>query len=198
MVLSGEPAQAETAVVPWTLIRGWAAGDTAAIWRHQLADCVAWQQPVVRVYGRQHPVPRLTAFLAESGVHYRYSGTQHSGTGWPEWFIPLLDKVNQACRCTFNVCLLNLYRHGDDRMGWHADDEAEIDQRSPIASLSLGASRDFHLRHRRERQRKVSLNLADGDLLIMQPGCQDDWQHCIPQRKRIQSMRINLTFRRFI
>ena len=84
-------------------------------------------------------------------------------------------------------------------MGWHADDEPEIDQRSPIASLSLGASRDFQLRHRHDKgQQTVSINLEDGDLLIMEPGCQQNWHHSIPQRRRIRTMRINLTFRRFL
>ena len=123
---------------------------------------------------------------------------QHIGSGWPEWFKPLLKNVNRACGSEFNGCLLNLYRHGEDRMGWHADDEPEIDQHSPIASLSLGASRDFQLRHRHNKSQKtVSINLADGDLLIMEPGCQQNWHHCIPQRRRIRSTRINLTFRRF-
>ena len=183
--------------VPWALIRNWAAAETTAIWHRQLSESAPWQQPVVQVYGRKHPVPRLTAFLAEEGLRYRYSGTQHTGSGWPEWFVPLLEQVNQTCHCPFNGCLLNLYRHGEDRMGWHADDEPEIDQQSPIASLSIGANRDFQLRHRTKKDQKVSLNLADGDLLIMQPGCQQAWQHCVPQRKRIQTVRINLTFRRF-
>ena len=173
--------------VPWALIRNWAAAETTAIWHRQLSESAPWQQPVVQVYGRKHPVPRLTAFLAEEGLRYRYSGTQHTGSGWPAWFIPLLEMVRQTSSCPFNGCLLNLYRHGDDRMGWHADDEPEIDQQSPIASLSIGATRDFQLRHRRNHDQKVSLKLADGDLLIMQPGCQQNWQHCVPQRKRVQT-----------
>ena len=156
-----------------------------------------WQQPIVQVYGRHHPVPRLTMFLAEQDVSYRYSGTRHYGEGWPTWFLPLLDQVNTACGCRFNGCLLNLYRHGEDRMGWHADDEAEIDQSQPIASLSLGSNRDFQLRHRHQRQHRHTLELTSGDLLMMHPGCQRDWLHAVPQRKRIKTPRINLTFRCF-
>ena len=197
MVLGSEGERSAAPVQPWDLIRGWAKPDTATFWRNQLTESVDWQQPIVKVYGREHPVPRLTAFLAETGVRYRYSGTQHIGSGWPEWFTPLLEKVKHACCCNFNGCLLNLYRHGEDRMGWHADDEPEIDQRSPIASLSLGANRDFQLRHRHQMGQKACLTLADGDLLVMQPGCQQSWHHCIPQRKKIRTTRINLTFRRF-
>ena len=140
----------------------------------------------------------MTAFLAAEGLHYRYSGTRHRGEGWPPWFLPLLKSVNEASGTSFNGCLLNLYRHGEDRMGWHADDEPEIDQLQPIASLSLGATRDFCLRHRQDQHRRASLPLADGDLLIMHPGCQQTWMHGVPIRKRIKTLRINLTFRCFL
>ncbi len=188
------PAAAEE---DWSLHEGWLKPDLAKRWQKQLEQQLLWEQPVVQVYGKRHPVPRLTVFLANEGIRYRYSGAIHTGIGWPDWFRPLLEQVNEACKTDFNGCLLNLYRHGDDRMGWHADDEPEIDQRAPIASLSLGATRDFHLRHRSTSQLKMSLPLADGDLLVMHPGCQSRWMHSVPQRRKVRSTRINLTFRHF-
>ena len=187
----------ESVPTPWTLLSGWLPAASTAQWRELLDKRLSWQQPVVQVYGRRHPVPRLTVFLAAEGLHYRYSGTRHRGEGWPLWFMPLLDRVNQACSSSFNGCLLNLYRNGEDRMGWHADDEPEIDQQQPIASLSLGSTRDFCMRHRRDQERRTTLPLADGDLLIMHPGCQQHWMHGVPTRKRIKTPRINLTFRCF-
>ena len=188
------PASAET---DWSLHQGWLKADEAKRWQTRLEQQLHWQQPVVQVYGRRHPVPRMTVFLANEGLQYRYSGAVHTGCGWPEWFQPLLNQVNAACETDFNGCLLNLYRHGDDRMGWHADDEAEIDQRAPIASLSIGATRDFQLRNRSTPQHRTSLPLADGDLLVMHPGCQSRWMHSVPQRRKVKTQRINLTFRRF-
>ena len=181
----------------WNLHSGWLNADDSGRWQTQLVDQLQWEQPVVQVYGKRHPVPRLTVFLADEGIQYRYSGAVHTGGGWPEWFMPLLHQVNAFCETRFNGCLLNLYRHGNDRMGWHADDEPEIDQCAPIASLSLGATRDFQLRHRTRPQHRISLPLADGDLLVMDPGCQNHWMHSVPQRRKIQTQRINLTFRRF-
>ena len=194
-----DPSQShsEQSSLPWTLRRGWLAPVNADHWLSTLMDRLQWQQPIVQVYGRHHPVPRLTMFLAEQEVTYRYSGTRHCGEGWPKWFLPLLDQINTACGCRFNGCLLNLYRNGEDRMGWHVDDEAEIDQSQPIASLSLGSSRDFQLRHRHQRQQRHTLTLTSGDLLVMHPGCQQDWLHAVPQRKRVKESRINLTFRHF-
>ena len=157
---------------------------------------IVWEHTEVRVYGRWHKVPRLTAFLADRTVSYRYSGTVHRGTGWPEWFLPLLEDVSNQCNAPFNGCLFNMYRNGEDRMGWHADDEPEIDPSFPIASLSFGATRDLQFRHRTTRERH-DLTLADGDLLLMDPECQRLWMHALPTRRRIQAPRLNLTFRVF-
>ena len=181
---------------PWHLHRRWMEAEACMHWMGRLQAQLLWEQPVVQVYGRRHPVPRLTVFLADQQVSYRYSGVLHRGGGWPDWFQPLLEKVNAACGTAFNGCLLNLYRHGDDRMGWHADDEPEIDGAHPIASLSFGASRTFQFRHRLSKERR-DLELADGDLLVMAPGCQQQWLHAVPVRRRVQEVRINLTFRVF-
>ena len=96
----------------------------------------------------------------------------------------------------FNGVLLNLYRDGRDAMGWHADDEPELDPAAPIASLSLGASRTFRLRPRQGGAQPLSLELSEGDLLVMDPPTQRHWQHALPRRLRQREPRLNLTFRR--
>ena len=130
----------------WSLLPGWLSTDEGQRWQQLLEHNISWEQPLVQVFGKYHRVPRKTVFLAEQGLQYRYSGAVHVGEGWPEWFHPLLEQVNHMAQAQFNGCLLNLYRDGDDRMGWHADDEPEIDQTQPIASLSLGSVSYTHLR----------------------------------------------------
>ena len=194
-----QPSQRQSLVEarPWRWIANWLNSADARFWLHRLQDGVTWEQPVVRVYGRDHVVPRLTAFMAAKGINYRYSGVSHRGEGLPDWFYPLLKRVNTASKENFNGCLLNLYRNGNDHMGWHADNEAEIEPNTQIASLSLGATRDFCLKHRHQPLREV-LHLQGGDLLIMHPQCQKEWLHALPRRKRVLQPRINLTFRCFI
>ena len=182
--------------LPWRLHSGWLAAGDARHWQTLLEQQLSWEQPQVLVYGKRHPTPRLAAFLADMGVSYRYSGVIHHGQGWPDWFLPLLKRVNDHCNTRFNGCLFNCYRDGHDRMGWHADDEPEIDASQPIASLSLGATRNFQLRQKHGVERHA-FDLADGDLLVMEPPCQEDWVHALPVRKRVHTARINLTFRVF-
>ncbi|WP_320667980.1 alpha-ketoglutarate-dependent dioxygenase AlkB family protein [Prochlorococcus sp. MIT 1307] len=179
---------------PWILIPSWMNIKDSEYWKNQINKNLVWEQTVVRVYGSLHVAPRMTNFLSEKHISYCYSGTKHFGDGWPDWFFPLLESVNFASKVKFNGCLLNLYRNGNDRMGWHSDDEAELDLTKPISSLSLGATRDFFLKHRSKNIKEV-ITLRRGDLLIMHPNCQKEWLHSIPTRKKVINQRINLTFR---
>ena len=95
----------------------------------------------------------------------------------------------------FNAVLCNYYRNGADSMGWHSDNEPEIDQMM-IASVSFGETRRFGVRERSSRATQ-SFNLQHGSLLIME-NFQKDWQHCIPTSKRPMNPRLNLTFRHII
>jgi len=38
----------------------------------------------------------------------------------------------------YNTCLFNLYRNGEEAMGWQSDDELELKKRCAIALVGLG------------------------------------------------------------
>jgi alkylated DNA repair dioxygenase AlkB len=82
-------------------------------------------------------------------------------------------------------------------MGWHADDEPELGAQPVIASLSLGATRQFHLRGRNAPTR-LRLSLGHGSLLLMRGSTQQHYQHALPRTARPCGVRLNLTFRRII
>jgi alkylated DNA repair dioxygenase AlkB len=79
-------------------------------------------------------------------------------------------------------------------MGWHSDDEKELDQAAPIASVSFGGERKFAFKHKSDRT-SVSLTLANGSVLLMHTPTQQFWQHSLTKTKRAVAPRINLTFR---
>ncbi|EEY99674.1 alkylated DNA repair protein [Vibrio sp. RC586] len=162
----------------------------------QLQAELNWQQKSIRLFGKCVLQPRLIAWYGELG--YRYSGLQLS----PEPFPPLLAKLRTECeqvaQTTFNSVLANLYRDGQDSMGWHQDNEPELGHHPIIASLSLGESRRFILRHYNDHDRKVVCELGHGDLLIMAGTTQHHWQHAIPKTRQTKQARINLTFRQIL
>ena len=168
--------------------------DTTAL-RRVLASSVAWEQPLVTVYGRQHRTPRLTCWVADPGCSYRYSGLVQTITPWTTELSALRERLALELGVRFNSLLLNRYRDGADRMGWHADDEPELDHAAPIASISLGVSRDLRFRPRAGNEPAFNVRLDDGDLLVMDPPSQQHWLHALPVRARVQTERINLTFR---
>jgi alkylated DNA repair dioxygenase AlkB len=161
-----------------------------------LHEQVRWEQHHVRIYGRQVPSPRLSAWSGDAGITYAYSGMVLRAEGWTPALAELRARVEATSRRVFNSVLLNRYRSGADSMGWHADDEAELGPEPCIASVSLGATRRFRLRHRRRKDLDpVAIDLEHGSLLLMSGQTQAHWRHAVPKTKRPVGERINLTFR---
>lgn len=147
--------------------------------------------------GRFGPFPRLTAWYADDGLAYSYSGVTHHGIAWTEMLAQIRRDIEEVTRATFNSLLLNYYRDGSDSMGYHADDERELGVNPIIASLSFGGVRTFHLKHNKTRE-KLTFELAHGSLLVMGGTSQHHWIHAVPKTKAQVGERINLTFRRII
>ncbi len=161
----------------------------------ELIEKVQWQQEAIVVYGKTHRLPRLSAWYADDGKSYEYSGLKKSGLPWLPILLQLKQKIEAATASSFNSVLANLYRDQNDSVGWHADDEPELGQQPVIASLSLGQSRKFQLKHIQDKNLKQSIELTHGSLLIMQGNTQHCWQHQLPKSKQPMTERVNLTFR---
>lgn len=159
---------------------------------------IAWRRDVIRIQGREIPVPRLTAWYGDAGRDYAYSGIAMQALPWNRGLATLRAKVEATTGHAFNAVLLNLYRDGRDSVAWHADDEPELGAEPVIASLSFGVERDFLLRHRARRVNGLPLQrltLAHGSLLLMHGATQRHWEHCVPKRTGVVGPRVNLTFR---
>ena len=106
-------------------------------------------------------------------------------------------RLSKQLRIPFNALLVNLYRDGQDCMGWHSDDEKELGEQPTIASISLGAERVFKIKHKHSNE-KQSIVLQSGSCLIMNGFSQRDYQHSLPKQQKLMHPRINLTFRSII
>jgi len=160
----------------------------------ELMRSIDWRQEVARLMGREVAIPRLTAWYGEAG--YRYSGIDNPPRAWTPTLLALKELAERLAGTAFNSVLLNLYRDGRDSVSWHADAEPSLGRDPVIASLSLGAVRRFHLRHRRDRSLKLSLDLPHGSCLVMAGATQHHWLHQLPKTAKPVGPRINLTFRR--
>lgn len=154
-----------------------------------------WQQDRIKVFGKEYDQPRLTALFADNKNPYTYSNITMHPTPFSPVLLDIKSKIEKKLDQKFTTCLLNLYRNGQDSNGWHADNEKELGKNPVIASVSLGAERLFHMKHRTDKTQKLRLNLAHGSLLVMSGSTQHHWLHQIPKTKKNVGERINLTFR---
>jgi alkylated DNA repair dioxygenase AlkB len=160
---------------------------------------VSWQSRTIQIFGREVLQPRLVSWVGDAEAVYTYSRTRHEPWPWTKVLHELRTRVSQVAGIELNSVLCNLYRDGRDSMGFHSDSEPELGPDPIIASLSLGATRRFCLRHRDHPARdKLELALDDGSLLLMRGTTQRYYRHGVPKEPKILEPRINLTFRRVL
>ena len=157
-------------------------------------ETLPFHQGTITLFGKTHAIPRLEAFFATENKTYTYSGKTLQTHPFTTELLALKSKIEAISLEKFNCVLVNLYRNGQDSNGWHADNEPELGKNPVIASLSLGATRRFDLRHNLTNE-KISFDLTNGSLLLMKGEMQHFWKHQIAKTKKVNAPRINLTFR---
>ena len=163
----------------------------------QLEKSLRWDADQLIMFGKLVTTRRKVAWVGEPECTYTYSGVKRNPQAWTPELLSMKTRLEKLTQSEFNSCLLNFYHDGADGMGWHSDDEKELDTKSPIASLSLGSTRKFAFRHKINKS-TISIFLEDGSALIMNAPTQQFWQHALLKTKTIHTPRINLTFRKII
>lgn len=161
----------------------------------QLKNEIPWQQDEIRIFGKTHLQPRLTALFGNKDKNYSYSNITMQPMPWNELLHKIKTKVEDVSNSNFTNVLLNNYRDGKDSNGWHADNEKELGSNPIIASLSFGVVRTFQMKHNTDKNQKINILLEHGSLLIMKGATQHFWKHQIPKTSKNIGTRINLTFR---
>lgn len=197
------------------LAEGWLSEAAARASFAQLYAELPWQARSIHVFGRELLQPRLTAWVGDADAVYTYSGSRHEPEAWTPALSALRERLREELALAFNSVLCNLYRDGFDSMGMHRDAEPELGPNPIVASISLGATRRFVLRHKATRHRsarrtspqpaqaetgpsQLDLLLSDGTLLVMCGTTQRFYRHGVPKQRGLREPRINLTFRRVL
>lgn len=163
----------------------------------QFKESLLWEQDQLVIFGKKITTRRKVAWIGDDQCSYTYSGVKKNPQVWTPKLLSIKTQLEELAQSEFNSCLLNFYHDGDDGMGWHSDDEKELDPSSPIASLSLGARRKFAFRHKQDKT-TISVYLDTGSVLLMHSPTQQFWKHALLKSKTISSPRINLTFRKIL
>lgn len=160
----------------------------------QLLDHINWKNDEAIIFGKKIITKRKVAWYGDSEYSYTYSKVTKTANIWTKELLELKAVVEKESGETYNSCLLNLYHSGDEGMGYHSDGEKMLKKNGAIASLSLGAERKFSFKHRESKQR-IDVLLERGSLLVMKAATQKHWLHRLPPTKKVNTPRINLTFR---
>ena len=172
--------------------------DEAEHFYSKLSETIPWQQDPITVFGKTYDQPRLTALHANNTKPYSYSGITMYPNQMTTELTAIYERIRTVSSVEFTSVLLNLYRDGKDSNGWHADNEKELGKSPSIASVSFGAQRFFHLKHRTIKEARLKVLLHSGSLLLMEGDTQEKWLHQIPKTAKPIQPRINLTFRKII
>ncbi|KAI1128399.1 DNA repair family protein [Nemania abortiva] len=157
------------------------------------------------------PVPVGHPDASEAPGPRRQTGYKAVPRPVPHCLDILRKSTEAATGCCFNFCLVNYYASGADSISFHSDDERFLGVSPAIASFSLGARRDFLMKHKPPKSElgktgnndapkgTLKLPLGSGDMILMRGKTQANWLHSIPKRggkNESDGGRINITFRR--
>jgi len=159
-----------------------------------LMNTINWKNDEAIIFGKKSITKRKVAWYGASAYSYTYSKVTKTANIFTKELLALKAILEKESGETYNSCLLNLYHSGEEGMGYHSDNEKMLKKNGAIASLSLGVARKFSFKHKENKQR-IDLILENGSLLVMKKGTQTNWVHRLPPTTKVNSPRINLTFR---
>jgi len=168
--------------------------EQCAFFYQKLMDTIQFKNDEAIIFGKKIITKRKVAWYGSSEFSYTYSKISKTAVLFTKELLALKAIVEKESGETYNSCLLNLYHSGEEGMGYHADGEKMLKKNGAIASISLGVARKFSFKHKENKQR-IDIVLENGSLLVMKKGTQTNWLHRLPPTKKVNSPRINLTFR---
>ena len=166
---------------------------------NSLLNEIHLEQNKVKVFGREFNEPRLTAIFGDPSIcsiPYKYSNSTRILKPFTKTLEILRQSVKEKTGIDFDFVLVNFYRDGNDKIGWHSDNESMMNTDN-IISITFGTPRKFQIRETKTRKKVWENAMNSGSILWMKKGSQDLFQHQIPKESKITESRLNLTFRKF-
>lgn len=164
-----------------------------------LEENIEWHDTLLSENDEPVKIKRKMAYVFHEVVDYKYANLKFKGTVWNNTLSEIKTLIYESTGFEFNSVLLNYYKNGKDEIKWHSDKEKQLGdiEKSVIATINLGATRKFWYLNKSDGT-KDYYSVANGDLLMMNPGFQNEYLHAILPEKEIKGPRISLTFRKVI
>lgn len=151
------------------------------------------------IFNKYYKVPR---WQEAYGKNYFFSGNTAIAKPITEQLKKYLNwanmnEIKNGRNGGLNGILVNWYQDGEHYIGWHSDDESQLDKKAPIYTISLGSTRTFRIREKKNTKNTTDYELENNSFLIMGGEFQKYYQHQLPKRKKCKNSRISITIRKF-
>lgn len=179
----------------YTYVSRFLGGLQSEVMYKELWDQLPWE--------RRPDAPRRECWMNDFGRSYTYGSGKgvrtYDAKPWHAHVLVVRDMLKEKYNIYFDGCFVNGYEGERDWLGWHADDDPNIDHTRPIAVVSLGQARAIQTRVKPglagSENKPVTYTLDSGSLFLMPAGSQFTHQHRIPKVGHVALPRISLTFR---
>ncbi|EGV60098.1 hypothetical protein PSN45_002161 [Yamadazyma tenuis] len=85
----------------------------------------------------------------------------------------------QQPKYSISGCVVNYFPQLSDDLGWHSDRLQSMGPQNYIGSISFGSTREFRLRRHSNPSVIYSIHIPHNGMLLMHPGCQELFKHCV-------------------
>ena len=153
--------------------------------------------PPIRIYGKNCIQHRSIGFFSNKSIGYYYSGKLAASQNLTPNVQKLLDLINRKFSTEFNGILVNKYLDGNDYIGKHSDDEANLSDIG-VVSISFGAIRKFRIRDKLNSKIVLDIPTNPYEIIHMGGDFQKEFTHEIPIEKKIKDVRYSFTFRKHL
>lgn len=173
------------------LIDNFFGKDESDHYYNTLLNQTKWHEYEMPMYDKIVTAPRMVSWYGDSNRN-----NLNHNSDWPQELLRIRESVEKETELSFNAVLLNLYRNGNDGVGWHSDKTASTNKDMNIASVTFGETRMFRLRHKFGKHiPQIEIPLYHGSFLLMAGSTNSYWEHQVPKTAKNVLPRINLTFR---
>ena len=167
------------------------------LYKNLLEEVVFDKNSKIKIFGKEHLIPREQTAYGDPGTTYSFSGTTVNARPWLPIILKIKNDVEIQTTRKFNFCLINYYQDGSKYIGYHKDDEQDLGSNPWIASITFGCERNFYFKSDNKDVEVVKTTLPHGSLCVMIHPTNLYWKHSVPKvsTKKCNKPRLNLTFR---
>jgi alkylated DNA repair dioxygenase AlkB len=152
--------------------------------------------PEVVVYGKVCHQQRSIGFYSDTSIGYRYSGQLAKSRPMTPELRELLEYINNKFDADYNGILVNKYETGNEYIGQHSDDEANLNPTTGVVAISVGAIRKFRICKKGSAKKEYDIPTNPTKIMQMWGQFQREFTHGVPVEKKVRDCRYSFTFRK--